>query len=119
MSELPEVRIDQVKFEVLDCNLTACKPVSSFCLLTGGKEKSILPSQLRPNPKGKKEGVYYGWIVLLVLFVIGVISLGLHFSFTVFFKSLQEDFGWGRASTSAHWSMLPVFAHESRRSSVV
>lgn len=40
----------------------------------------------------------------MLLFVTGVVSMGIRFSFGVFFKSLQEDFVWGRASTSGVFS---------------
>ncbi len=56
------------------------------------------------DPKLKRDGFYYGWIVLILLLVIGIIGFGTRFSFGVFFKSMQEDFGWSRASTSGVFS---------------
>ena len=70
----------------------------------------ILPPRTKDDPrsnpelKPQKERLYYGWVVLVLLFVISVIILGIHFSFGVFFKSFQEDFGWSRASTSGVYS---------------
>jgi len=43
--------------------------------------------------------------VVAVLLIIGIVGLGLRFSFGVFFKSLQGDFGWSRASTSGIFSV--------------
>jgi len=60
------------------------------------------------NPTLKRDKLYYGWIVLILLFVTGIIGLGIRFSFGVFFKSIQEDFGWGRTSTSGVYSVYMV-----------
>lgn len=67
-----------------------------------------MPSQPGSKPRSKKEGLYYGWIVVALLFVIGIIGFGMRFSFGVFFKSLQEDFGWSRASTSGIFSVYMI-----------
>lgn len=57
-----------------------------------------------------KKEFYHGWIVLAILFVIGVVISGMHYSFGVFLKFLQEDFGWGRASTSGVYSAYVVLS---------
>ncbi len=56
------------------------------------------------NPGIEKKGLYYGWIVLAALLITGIAILGIKLSFGVFFKSLQEDFGWSRATTSGVFS---------------
>ena len=53
-----------------------------------------------------KERFYYGWIMLLSLFIISIILFGLYGSFGVFFKPLQEDFDWNRALISAMYSLF-------------
>jgi len=63
-----------------------------------------LPSRLGSNLRSRKEGFYYGWTVVALLFAAGIINFGIRFSFGVFFKSFQEDFGWSRASTSGIFS---------------
>lgn len=55
----------------------------------------------------------YGWVVLSACLIIGIVSFGTQYSFGVFFKSLEAEFGWSRASTSAIFSVFmlltPVF----------
>jgi len=54
----------------------------------------------------KKERFYYGWMILAALLVITIVSFGIHGSFGVFFKPLQDDFGWSRALTSGVYSLF-------------
>jgi len=61
-----------------------------------------------PSSKAGEGRFYYGWVVLATLFVIGLISFGIRFSFGVFFESLEEYFGLSRAQTSAVFSVYVV-----------
>ena len=76
--------------------------------------KSALPSQLGKNlsssssSKGEEARFYYGWVILATVFVIGLISFGIRFSFGVFFESLEGYFGWSRAQTSGVFSLYVV-----------
>jgi len=45
--------------------------------------------------------VFYGWVVVAVFLVIGITLYGIHFSFGVFFKSIEAEFNLTRAATSA------------------
>lgn len=55
--------------------------------------------------------VFYGWIVVAVAFLSLLISLGIRFTYSVFFVSLTKEFGWDRASTSGVFSVsLLLFA---------
>ncbi|MFC1995837.1 MFS transporter [Chloroflexota bacterium] len=54
----------------------------------------------------KKKRFYYVWIMLAALLIISSILFGLQGSFGVFFKPLQEDFGWSRALTSGVYSLF-------------
>lgn len=59
----------------------------------------------------KDRKIYYGWIVVATGFAIWTVAFGIQYSFGIFFKPLQETFGWSRAVTS--WAMtihLVVFA---------
>jgi len=70
-----------------------------------------LPSQLvkdsssNSNPKIGEGRFYYGWVILAACVVFVTISYGVRFSFGVFFKSLEQDFGWTRALTSGVFSV--------------
>ncbi|MFC2003901.1 MFS transporter, partial [Chloroflexota bacterium] len=59
-------------------------------------------------PPQKTKGFFYRWVVLVILFAIGVINFGVRFSFGVFFKSIQEEFSWSRASISGIYSTYLV-----------
>ena len=48
---------------------------------------------------------HYQWIVVVALFILGMVAFGLRFSFSVFFKSLQAEFGLSRAKTSTVFSI--------------
>jgi MFS family permease len=49
---------------------------------------------------------YYGWVVVGLLLVIGIIALGsARFSYGVFFEALSLDFGWNRTSVSGVFSL--------------
>ena len=48
---------------------------------------------------------HYKWVVVAILFIFGMVAFGLRFSFSVFFKSLQAEFGLSRTSISTVFSM--------------
>lgn len=50
------------------------------------------------------ERFYYGWIVVLACLIIMVSIFGIRYSYGVFFKSLEQGFGWSRALTSGIFS---------------
>lgn len=61
------------------------------------------------NPKrSKKQQLYYGWIILVVSLIMITVSYGIRFSFGVFFKSLEQDFGLSRAMTSGIFSIYMI-----------
>ena len=61
------------------------------------------------NLNTREERLYYGWIVLAALLIVTTTFFGISFSFGVFFKSLQEAFGWTRVMTSGVFSVYMVF----------
>jgi MFS family permease len=55
--------------------------------------------------------LYYGWVVVGVAFLSLFFSLGIRFSYSLFFLALTREFGWDRAVTSSIFSFsLVVFA---------
>jgi len=63
------------------------------------------------GPNTKHHRIYNGWVVVAACFVIWAVAFGIQFSFGIFFKPLQDSFGWSRGATS--WAMtihLIVFA---------
>ncbi len=58
----------------------------------------------------KKQRLYYGWIVVSICLIIGTVAYGIRYSYGVFFKPLEQDFGWNRALTSGVFSFYLVLA---------
>lgn len=57
-----------------------------------------------------KEGVYYGWVIVLVSFITITVAFGILFTFSVFFVALLEEFGWSRAATASAYSLNMLVA---------
>ena len=47
-----------------------------------------------------RRGIYYGWVIVAVMFVTLFISLGFRFAFGVFYSAILDETGWGRAETA-------------------
>lgn len=47
-----------------------------------------------------RRGIYYGWVIVAVMFVTLFISLGFRFAFGVFYSAILDETGWGRADTA-------------------
>jgi MFS family permease len=56
----------------------------------------------------KKYGIFYGWVVVGVSFVTLFLSVGIRFSFGVFYIAIIKDLGWGRAETAGAFSLAMV-----------
>ena len=48
-----------------------------------------------------KDKLFYGWVVIVAFFIIGITLYGIQFSFGVFFKSIESEFNLTRTATSA------------------
>ncbi len=48
---------------------------------------------------------FYGWVVVALACLTLLISLGIRFTFSLFFVTLTREFGWDRASTSGIFSL--------------
>ncbi len=53
----------------------------------------------------KRSWLFYGWIVVAVAFVTVAVGYGIRYSFSVFFVSILNEFGWSRADTSLIFSI--------------
>jgi len=47
-----------------------------------------------------RHGIYYGWVIVAVMFVTLFISLGFRFAFGVFYSAILDETGWSRADTA-------------------
>jgi len=52
----------------------------------------------------KREGIFYGWVVLSAAFIILVLGYGIRNTFSVFYPTIVEEFGWGRGNTAVMFS---------------
>ncbi len=58
------------------------------------------------KPTSQKNGIFYGWwIVLACFFLLFLVAGAGFYSFSIFIKPLEEDFGWSRASVSLTMSI--------------
>jgi MFS family permease len=48
-----------------------------------------------------RRGIYYGWVIVAVMFVTLFVSLGFRFAFGVFYSAILDETGWLRAETAA------------------
>ena len=64
----------------------------------------------------QRPGIFYGWVIVLVSFLIIAFVFGVRLSFGIFFDALtrESDFGWSRADTAGVFSVtMLVFAATS------
>ncbi len=57
-----------------------------------------------------KNRIFYGWVVVVAIFISSLIMKGIDSSFGVFFTSLESTFGLSRATTSAVLSGRMAFS---------
>jgi len=62
------------------------------------------------NKRGtvKHEPIFYGWVILGVAFITLVLAYGVRNSFSVFYPTIVEEFGWGRGSTALMFSISVI-----------
>ena len=48
-----------------------------------------------------RRGIYYGWVIVAVMFVTLFISLGFRFAFGVYYSAILDETGWTRADTAS------------------
>ena len=56
------------------------------------------------------EGIFYGWLIVGVLFFISIIDGGFTYTFSTFLKPLTQEFGWSRAETATAFSLYLLVA---------
>ncbi|UCC17196.1 MAG: MFS transporter [Dehalococcoidales bacterium] len=59
-------------------------------------------------PLRLKDGIFYGWIIVVVFLLIQAVLMGIASSFTIFFKSIEAEFELTRTATSAISSVSMV-----------
>jgi MFS family permease len=57
------------------------------------------------NSQTKKPGLYYGYVIVIVCFLMMVFGWGIYYIYGVFFGPLSNEFNWSRAVTSGAFSL--------------
>ena len=53
----------------------------------------------------RRNGIFYGWVVLAVAFLTLVLGYAVRNTFSVFYPTIVEEFGWGRGNTALMFSI--------------
>jgi MFS family permease len=53
----------------------------------------------------KKSSFFYGWVIIIVGIVTGMLVYGVRYSFSIFFPPILKEFGWSRGSTALMMSI--------------
>lgn len=53
----------------------------------------------------QKKGFFYGYVIVILGFLINMVLMGTIYTFSVFFEPLSTEFGWTRAATSGAFSL--------------
>lgn len=59
----------------------------------------------RPDGTAPPQGLWYGWVVLAVIFAVMSVIVGMRNSLGFFFKTVSGEFGWTRAETAGAYSI--------------
>ena len=60
----------------------------------------------------KRHRFYYGWVIVAVSFFTLFLTLGIRFSFGVFYVAILREYAWGRGETAGAFS-LSLLVHGS------
>ncbi|HEX77703.1 MAG TPA: MFS transporter [Dehalococcoidia bacterium] len=63
-----------------------------------------------PGPAWLRGRFFYGWVVVASCLLVSSVLWGIRYSFGVFFKSLEAEFGWTRAMTSGVFAIHMILA---------
>src|SRR6202008_2363124 len=55
-----------------------------------------------------RRGIYYGWVIVAVMFVTLFVSNGFRFAFGVYYSAILDETGWGRAETAGGGSAAMI-----------
>jgi sugar phosphate permease len=57
------------------------------------------------NSLEKRDGIFYGWIVLSIAFITLVLGYAIRNTFSVFYPAIVKEFGWERGNTALMFSI--------------
>ena len=53
----------------------------------------------------KHSSFFYGWVIIAVSVITGMLVYGVRYSFSIFFPEILNEFGWSRGSTALMMSI--------------
>ena len=56
----------------------------------------------------KRRGFFYGWVVLSIAFITLVLGFAIRNTFSVFYPTIVQEFGWSRANTALMFSITII-----------
>ena len=59
----------------------------------------------RGNSLEKRDGIFYGWVILSVALITLLLGFGVRNSFSVFYPIIVAEFGWARGNTALMFSI--------------
>jgi sugar phosphate permease len=60
------------------------------------------------NSLPKRDGIFYGWVILSIAFITLVLGYAIRNTFSVFYPTIVEEFGWTRANTALMFSITVI-----------
>jgi sugar phosphate permease len=65
-------------------------------------------AETRETGLKKRGGVFYGWVILSISFITLVLGYAIRNTFSVFYPTIVEEFGWGRGNTALMFSITII-----------
>ena len=90
-------------FSLTRAKIKRTNPLSARPVLNGGREISI--GEVKNIRSFLKNRFFYGWLIVGAGFLISCMGFGARYSFGIFLKSLEADFGVSRGATSSIFSV--------------
>ncbi len=60
------------------------------------------------NSPAKRDGIFYGWVILSIAFITLVLGYAIRNTFSVFYPTIVEEFGWTRGNTALMFSITVI-----------
>jgi MFS family permease len=60
------------------------------------------------NSSKNGDGILYGWVVLAIAFITLILGFAIRNTFSVFYPTIVEEFGWGRGDTALMFSFTII-----------
>jgi sugar phosphate permease len=78
--------------------------------LNSPHQKSVMANNSKSLEKSleKRDGIFYGWVILSIAFITLVLGYAIRNTFSVFYPTIVEEFGWARGNTALMFSIAVI-----------